>query len=369
MKYIILYLFLLSLISPIKSSSKASIKHSSDLIHNFNQKDFPNIKNYPLKTLAYITPWNKEGNKYVEKYSNKFDIISPTWFEIKPDEIDGELQFILDGSNNIDSDFMKNIKNKNENIIILPRLHAGFYDTNVMQIWFTKEVEHFIKILERRIKYNKFDGYVFDCMKVWFDKELLNIFVKNFLPKVYQSMNKLNKKFIITIIPKNSDEENFNSILDKNIFKEICKYVDYINIMTYDYHQYDKNEKYYSSPISWLKETIDFYVDKDEENADLILKKILIGIHFHGYSYEKNKNKIQDVITGTKFENILQNGDLDLNIDEKENEYILQYRNNVINYPNRDFIQKRLDISKDMKIGGIGIWDVGNGKESMIEPF
>ena len=138
MKYNFFFLFLIILLSNIKLFLSQQQKDIDEIKSNFGKKDFPNVKNYPLKTLAYITPWNKEGYDYVEKYSNKFDIISPTWFELKPDEIDGELNIILDGSNNIDSAYMKKLRNKNNKILILPRLHTGFNDLNVMATWFTK---------------------------------------------------------------------------------------------------------------------------------------------------------------------------------------------------------------------------------------
>ena len=362
-------LLLIIFISNINIIHSQTNKDIAELKINFEKKDFPNVKNYPLKTLAYITPWNKEGYDYIEKYSNKFDIISPTWFELKPDEIDGELQIILDGSNNIDSSYMKRLRSKNSDIKILPRLHASFNDLNVMETWFTKEADQFIKVLERRIKYNKFDGYVFDCMQIWFNKRLLDKFIKYFLPKIYAAMNKLNKLFILTIIPKNlNDIENINSI-DKDTFRLISSFVHYFNIMTYDYHQYNKNNpKYYSAPISWIKETINFYVDVNDKN---ILKKILIGIPFHGYNYQKNTGNPTGVITASQFSQILGQGigDMELINDNEEGEYIIEMKGSVINYPGKDFIKKRLETSKELDVGGIGIWDVGNGKESLLEPL
>ena len=85
-KNTVLFVLVILLLNISYTQNKKDIKQ---IKNEFDKKDFPNTKNYPLKTLAYITPWNKEGYNYVEKYSNKFDIISPTWFELKPDEIDG----------------------------------------------------------------------------------------------------------------------------------------------------------------------------------------------------------------------------------------------------------------------------------------
>ena len=363
--FLLVILLLLNIIISQKKIDK------TEIINNFEKKDFPNEKNYNLKTLAYITPWNKIGYEYIEKYSNKFDIISPTWFELKPDEIDGELQIILDGSNNIDSAYMKKLRSKNKNILILPRLHVGFSDMSIIETWFTKEAEQFIKVLERRIKYNKFDGYVFDCFHIWFNKNLLNKFVKYFLPKIYESMNKLNKIFILTMIPKNLNVDEHMVVLDKNTFKTISNYAHYINIMTYDYQQYLKeSSNIYIAPISWIKDTLDTYIDKNDKNVDNILKKILLGIPFHGQSFQKSKNYIDKIINGPSFSQLMKNSDeYELNYFEEEDEYIFESEQSKLNYPIKNYIEKRLEISKELKVGGIGIWDVGNGKESMLEPF
>ena len=143
--------------------------------------------------------------------------------------------------------------------------------------------------------------------------------------------------------------------------------------MTYDYHQYQRNNpNYYTAPISWIKETIDFYVDESDESAKNIKNKILIGIPFHGYSFQKSSSSPSGVVTASQFSQILsgiENNEFDYFSYEEEGEYIIDTGNNVINYPMKEFIEKRLEISKELNIGGIGIWDVGNGKESLIEPF
>lgn len=42
-----------------------------------------NQKNFPNEVLAFLTPWNKEGFKYVEQYIEKIDFVSPVWFNMK----------------------------------------------------------------------------------------------------------------------------------------------------------------------------------------------------------------------------------------------------------------------------------------------
>jgi spore germination protein YaaH len=363
MKYLLLFILL-----NIYCSKKETI---ADIKSQIEKTNLRNNKNYPLITLGYITPWNKEGYDYVEKYSNKFDIISPTWFELKPEEIDGDFQIILDGSNNIDSSYIKKLRDKNKNILILPRLHVSFNDQKIFNIWFTKEADQFVKVLERRIKYNKFDGYVFDCMQIWFNENLLNKFVNNLLPKIYDKMQKLNKKFIITMIPKN--KKNPNSFLNSSKFKKIAKFVDFVNIMTYDYDQYkDETNKYYSSPISWIKDTIDFYVDKNDEDKVALLKKILFGLPYYGHVYDKQNGKSVGTVNTRHFMDLLghrEEESFSVEFDENEYEYYIHTKDKVVSFPIIKFIEKRLELSKELNIGGCGIWEIGNGKEGLLDPL
>ena len=363
MKYLLIFILLNIYCSQIETI--AEIKRQIE------QTNLGNNKNYPLITLGYITPWNKEGYDYVEKYSNKFDIISPTWFELKPEDIDGDFQIILDGSNNIDSSFMKKLRNKNNKILILPRLHVSFNDKNIFNTWFTKGADQFVKVLERRIKYNKFDGYVFDCMSIWYNENLLNNFMNYLLPKIHETMKKLDKKFIITLIPKY--EKQYNPVVNKSIFKKMAKYVDYFNIMTYDYDTYAINvDKYYCSPISWIKNTIDFYVDKNDKDKNELLKKILFGLPFHGYVYDKKNGKPVGVVNTRQFlDSINLNLDkFSVKFDENEYEYTIENdEDRIISFPLIKFMEKRLELSKELNLGGCGIWDIGNGKEGLLAPL
>ena len=65
------------------------------------------------------------------------------------------------------------------------------------------------------------------------------------------------------------------------------------------------------------------------------------------------------------------NYDFKINYDEKEYEYYLSNNNNndIIAFPLIKFIEKRLELSKELNLGGCGVWDIGNGKEGLLNPF
>jgi hypothetical protein len=41
-------------------------------------------KNFLGHTLGFVTPWNRNGYEFALKYSQKFTMISPVWYQIKP---------------------------------------------------------------------------------------------------------------------------------------------------------------------------------------------------------------------------------------------------------------------------------------------
>lgn len=50
----------------------------------------PEHKHFSKTTLAFITPWNLNGLELSLKYSAKFDYISPCWFNIMPETLQGK---------------------------------------------------------------------------------------------------------------------------------------------------------------------------------------------------------------------------------------------------------------------------------------
>ena len=139
--------------------------------------------------------------------------------------------------------------------------------------------------------------------------------------------------------------------------------------MTYDFAQYSGNNgKFYLGPISWIKDTIDFYVDKNDKER----KKILFGLSFHGFAYNKKSSIPIGTLNSREFMKTMNENDYNfkVNYDEEEFEYYLSSDNdNIISFPFIGFLEKRLKISEELNIRGCGIWDIGNGKEGLLDPF
>lgn len=341
------------------------------LEHTLTCQD-PSHKHYPLINLGYITPWNRKGYDIVKKYAKKFDIISPTWFELESEKFRDEFNVLIDGANNIDMQLLNDLREANQKVQILPRFHCNSFTLDKMNEFLTeKAINKFSRILLRRLKHNKFDGIILDCIQIWINNDVTNKF-KAILPLLSANLKKENMKFIITAFPLTEGSSITNSLTKEN-FKEFAEYIDYFNIMTYDYMQYHREEinkdSVYNAPIEWVKKSIAQYLDEGDKNR----KKVLMGVPFHGFVFDEHYTG-KEVLNSKKFNDFIQTvKEKDsLHWDEEASEHYLNVDNKgkiYAVYPTRKFINKRLELSKQLNLGGIGIWDVGNGNEGFMDEF
>lgn len=339
----------------------------------------PTHKHYDLLTMGYITPWKKNGYEMIEKYYNKFDIISPTWFELQPEIVNNEFNVKIDGANYVDMKYLKEIKSKNNKIKVLPRFHCSNFNVNDLSSWLGSEEnsKKFIKILLRRIKHNKFDGAVFDCIHIWMGEEVYIAFAK-FIPLLSQAFKENHLSLVVTLFPY---AEQLKNAINKNRFEFLAKYIDYFNIMTYDYIQYHKNSpqedntnKIFNAPLTWIKESVEYYVDMTKDNKNELLQKILLGLPFHGFALPKKEKEKGSVIDSEKFSNFVMSSTNEKLIwNEVECEHLIEINEGqkefIAIYPTRKFLKERLNLSKTLGLAGCAIWDVGNGNENFMDEF
>jgi GH18 family chitinase len=90
----------------------------------------------------------------------------------------------------------------------------------------------------RRLNFHSFDGIVLECNMFWLIDSIYPNF-EIFLKNLYENLKKTDKMLILSVFPYS---EVFVNILTKARFEEASKYVDYFNIMTYDYYTYQSEE-------------------------------------------------------------------------------------------------------------------------------
>ena len=144
--FLILSLFLFS-----KIFSQENIEELREHVDSVCQE--PDHKHFNKLTLGYISPWQQTGLDLALKYSAKFDILSPCWFDIKPESHQGKFNTKLDGANYVNTGFMSELKERKPDIIILPRFRCEGFTAEQYSEWLKESnADQFIRILIRRLK-------------------------------------------------------------------------------------------------------------------------------------------------------------------------------------------------------------------------
>eukprot|EP00826_Nyctotherus_ovalis_P060542 TRINITY_DN8509_c0_g1_i1.p1 TRINITY_DN8509_c0_g1~~TRINITY_DN8509_c0_g1_i1.p1 ORF type:complete len:175 (+),score=28.26 TRINITY_DN8509_c0_g1_i1:44-526(+) len=92
---------------------------ASEILSNYNDSCDEGVKHYKGPLLGYVTPWNPEGKVMAKRFASKFDIISPVWHNI----VLANNLYKITGEDEFDERFIKELKEKNQRIKIVPRFN------------------------------------------------------------------------------------------------------------------------------------------------------------------------------------------------------------------------------------------------------
>jgi len=333
--------------------------YPSDVIeHHAGYSKQTNSKNYEGKILGYVTPWNSHGYDVAKTFGDKLNFVSPVWLQILPSSPSDSTSkpYSIGGSHDIDKNWIAEVKNKNT--LVVPRILFDKWTSKDYISLFNDphRTDEISRLIINVIKKNQFDGIV---LEVWSQlggqakPQLTNV-----IKSIGQHIRKSGKIFIL-VIPPPIYAGHVKGMFSKEDFDNIVDSVDYFSMMTYDY----------SSPAnpgpnahySWMKECVET-LDKDSFYRD----KILLGINFYGYDYTPEGG---GPILGRDFIKMIKDYDsqkqLKFKWDDNSKEHFIELRNgnkrHTLFYPSLNSIQVRLLLAKELDLGGIAIWEIGQG--------
>ena len=262
--------------------------------------------------------------------------------------------------------------------MFIPRFHCTGFSAEALSVMISeKNAEKLVSNIIKRVKFSKLDGVNLDCTQFWFSEDIYPLYV-SFQQKLYYDLKALKKKLIVTFLPYST---NLNNIISRPKFEYLSRYFDYSVMMTYDYLNYHSIENVQNnvklSPEFWIEETIDYYLDKRKlDKVEEILPKILIGFSFHGFIIDREDiSKIKgNTLEGKKLINIVESHvirDGKFNWNEEDKEYNTLIDNDQGRFyaviPSKKSVTARVNYINAKKIGGMCIWEVGQGFESWLD--
>ena len=125
--------------------------------------------------------------------------------------------------------------------------------------------------------------------------------------------------------------------------------------------------------MNWINQSIDYYIDSNK--SPWLLKKVLVGLPFHGIVIENENKKDQKagMMNAEKFQNLINTRNIDLNWNPNECEHQISFKsestNIVASYPTKKFFSERIDLIVNKDLAGAAIWDLAQGLESFLDEF
>ncbi|CAB3380374.1 Hypothetical predicted protein [Cloeon dipterum] len=322
-------------------------------------KDAQHVKVHnDTKVLAYVTPWNNKGYEIAETFTNKFDLISPVWLQVKRG---AEGSYQITGEHDIDNGWMARLRKNNPAIQIVPRLlFDGWKGEDFVSVLKSQsEQSRLGQLFAKTCQKHKFDGLV---LEFWSQlggqaKEPL----AGMTSIIARTMKKEGFATILVLPPIRHRELEY---FDRTDFDRLAKDVDFFSLMTYDFSSVQRPGP--SSPLPWMKDCVEGLVpDSDDENR----RKILLGLNFYGMDFTINGG---GPILGRDFIKILDNvkPNEKLKYDDNSEENFIELKkgdsSHIVFYPTPFSVLKRLRLAEELN-SGISIWEIGQGLDFFYE--
>lgn len=167
---------------------------------------------------------------------------------------------------------------------------------------------------------------------------------------------------------------------------EVAPLVDYVVLMTYDYHYPGSYVTGPVAPLGGAGIISEFDSEKGVEEALKIMpkEKIMLGLPLYGYEWETIRDHSRaGVIPGTgitasnkRVEELLEDcSDCMINIETDAQESYVVYEDDdtgtyhQIFYPDKQATKIKLEYAANKKIGGVALWALGYEGEDIMEPL
>lgn len=208
---------------------------------------------------------------------------------------------------------------------------------------------------------------------------------------------RINFTTFVKTVKEKVDEDNLGTItIDVSpivLFKkylvnitDVKNYVDYIVLMTYDYHYQGSSVTGPVAPIGGAgnDEEFDIEVSLKEAQKTISPEKIILGVPLYGYEWEtiseaSNSATIPGsgiVASNKRIEKEIETcSDCKITVDDIAKESLLIYRNSEtgsyhqIYYPTKESMSEKIKLAEKYNLGGIALWALGYEGKNILEPL
>jgi len=217
-------------------------------------------------------------------------------------------------------------------------------------------VDAVAKLIAKTVAKQGFDGVV---LEVW---SQLGGQAKPQLTTVIKAIGKAVRakdKAFVLVIPPPIYAGDQPGMFDAEDVTNLAGDVTHFSLMTYDYSSPQRPGP--NSPLPWVKKCIHLLDPDGVFNA-----KFLLGLNFYGNDYTPTGG---GPILGRDFVRLLGEAGSDPTFvwDEDSAEHLIEFKvdkkrsKHTVFFPSLNSIQSRLLLAKELNLGGVAIWELGQG--------
>lgn len=183
----------------------------------------------------------------------------------------------------------------------------------------------------------------------------------NLIKAVSSALHKEKVKTMVSVPAKSSDDKK-NDWTWPYDYKQIGKYADYVQVMTYDEHGSWGDSGSIASR-DWLQDTLDYSI------KNIKSKKILMGIPAYGYDWNLDDSAQNKLVQWDYIQELLKKHKVKPTYDKVTASVFFTYNDNqkqkhVVWYENVSTIEKKTKLVKKYKLGGVSVYALGHESTS-----
>lgn len=356
------------------------------------------------KTLGYVTPWNSRGYTLASVFARKFDILSPVWFQLrikkrkrnnkdknkgKGEEEEGKMgsfHVSLAGHDAVDKTWAAKVQAKGAKVY--PRVLIEASDmSEYVALLSTKApsgvgvgseisgggpvLQEGVALIREMVEEGGYDGVVLDTGGV----PVMRISSGGFVTLVSELSKATSVIIVAPPAHPSLDQEGSRQRFDWQDLEEIHPYIEAVSLMSYDASSGAAPGP--SSPLSWIETTLGSLLPPPSHPKYAILaQKILLGINFYAadYTLPAGGGPILCSQVLSILGDLIDSGsDPVLQWDAVAAEHVLSYTlptsgtSHLLYTPSLAYIQTRLDLATSASLGGIAIWELGQGLDYFFD--
>lgn len=306
-------------------------------------------KRFAGETLVYVTPWNGRGYDVAKRFGRKFTYVSPVWLQLRDGEGGGGP--VVTGLHDVDDGWVAAV-----------RAGCGGACAVVPRVIFearSLDVPAAVAAIAGAVRAHGWDGVVLEA-------PLAHPAVAgSFVPALAAALRGLPSaalgaaQLVLVVGP---------GALGAPALAALAPHAHRFSVMTYDYSAHRGGRAGPNAPLGWCREVVDALAPPGSPAR----AQLLLGVPFYGYDTPAGGGAPEAILGGRWLQLLGGPSPPRVKLDAKAGEHYVVYAGadggrRTAYYPTPHMLAARLALAAELGLGGVAIWEGGQGLDGFMD--